>query len=108
VLCRAEPGDVIERQRTRLALRQLDWLVVKDNWLTETASYWYQAPEVKDGRIHSSDIKTEIFFFPSTQIAEYDGSFTNTQRMLQWHSKAVDAPGTAAPTPGSTTTSRSG
>jgi formate dehydrogenase major subunit len=40
-----------------------------------------------------ADIKTEIFFFPATQIAEYDGSFTNTQRMLQWHSKAADAPG---------------
>jgi formate dehydrogenase major subunit len=87
------PATSLNGNATRLALRQLDWLVVKDNWLTETANYWYQAPEVKDGRVHSGDIKTEIFFFPSTQIAEYDGSFTNTQRMLQWHSKAVDAPG---------------
>jgi formate dehydrogenase major subunit len=26
-------------------------------------------------------------------VAEYDGSFTNTFRMLQWHFKAADAPG---------------
>src|SRR2546425_639292 len=51
----------------------------------------YGAAATTDNDI--GDIKTEIFFFPSTQIAEYDGSFTNTQRMLQWHSKAVDAPG---------------
>src|SRR5207253_199146 len=28
-----------------------------------------------------------------SHIAEYDGSFTNTQRMLQWHSFAAKAPG---------------
>src|SRR2546427_13285125 len=50
-------------------------------------------PEVKNGEVKIGDIKTEIFFFPSTQIAEYDGSFTNTQRMLQWHSFAAKAPG---------------
>src|SRR5437773_177196 len=75
------------------ALRPLDWLVVKDNWLTETATHWYLGPEVKSGEVKIEDIKTEIFFFPSTQIAEYDGSFTNTQRMLQWHSFAAKAPG---------------
>jgi formate dehydrogenase major subunit len=74
-------------------MRKLEWLVVKDNWLTETATQWYSAPEIKDGDVNVKDINTEIFFFPSTQIAEYDGSFTNTQRMLQWHFKAADAPG---------------
>src|SRR5207247_2085124 len=62
-------------------------------WLTETATYWYLAPEVKSGEVEIGDIKTEVFCFPSTQIAEYDGSFTNTQRMLQWHSFAAKAPG---------------
>src|SRR5439155_1366059 len=70
-----------------------DWLVVKDNWLTETATHWYLAPEVKSGEVKIEDIKTDVFFFPATQIAEYDGSFTNTQRMLQWHSFAAKAPG---------------
>jgi formate dehydrogenase major subunit len=87
------PATSLNGTATRLALRQLDWLVVKDNWLTETATHWYLGPEVKNGEAKIADIKTEIFFFPSTQIAEYDGSFTNTQRMLQWHSMAAKAPG---------------
>jgi formate dehydrogenase major subunit len=87
------PATSLNGGATRHALRQLDWLVVKDNWLTESATYWYLGPEVKQGQVKPEDIKTEIFFFPSTQIAEYDGSFTNTQRMLQWHHKASEAPG---------------
>src|SRR5436190_1885291 len=87
------PATSLNGTATRRALRQLDWLVVKDNWLTETATYWYLAPEVKSGEVKTADIKTEIFFFPSTQIAEYDGSYTNTQRMLQWHSMTAKAPG---------------
>ena len=73
-------------------MRKLEWLVVKDNWLTETAMYWKNAPEIARQR-RSADIQTEVFFFPATQVGEYDGSFTNTQRMLQWHSKAADPPG---------------
>src|SRR5947209_7199491 len=87
------PATSLNGGATRRALRELDWLVVKDNWLTETATHWYLGPEVKNGEVKIGDIKTEIFFFPSTQIAEYDGSFTNTQRMLQWHSFAAKAPG---------------
>jgi formate dehydrogenase major subunit len=34
-----------------------------------------------------------VFFLPPAQAAEIDGSFTNTQRMLQWHFKAAEAPG---------------
>jgi formate dehydrogenase major subunit len=87
------PATSLNGQLQRKAMRDLEWLVVKDNWLTETATFWYNAPEVKDGDVDIGDIKTEIFFFPSTQIAEYDGSYTNTQRMLQWHFKAADPPG---------------
>ena len=32
---------------------------------------------------------------PAAAHAEKDGSFTNTQRLLQWHDKAVDPPGDA-------------
>ena len=67
--------------------------MVKDNWLTETATFWKHAPEVKSGEVKPQDIKTEVFFFPSAQIAEIDGTFTNTQRLLQWHDKAADPPG---------------
>src|SRR5690606_33526625 len=78
------PATSLNARLEREGLRRLEWLVVKDNWLTETATHWYAAPEVQDGSIKVEDIQTEVFFFPSTQIAEYDGSFTNTQRMLQW------------------------
>ncbi|HSH46370.1 MAG TPA: formate dehydrogenase, partial [Longimicrobiales bacterium] len=87
------PATSLNAKVEREGLRKLDWLVVKDNWLTETATHWYTAPEVQDGEVAVEDIQTEVFFFPSTQIAEYDGSFTNTQRMLQWHYKAKDPPG---------------
>ena len=87
------PATSLNGSAQRAAMRQLDWLVVKDNWLTETAMQWKNGPEITDGSVKVEDIKTEIFFFPSTQVGEYDGSFTNTQRMLQWHSKAADPPG---------------
>jgi formate dehydrogenase major subunit len=77
----------------RKALAKLDWLVVKDNFLTETAAFWYNSPEVERGELTPEDIPTEIFFFPTAQVGEMDGSFTNTQRLIKWHHKAADPPG---------------
>ena len=34
-----------------------------------------------------------MFFLPAAAHTEKDGSFTNTQRLLQWHHKAVEPPG---------------
>jgi formate dehydrogenase major subunit len=79
----------------RKALAKLDWLVIKDNFETETAAFWHSSPEVKGGELKIEDIKTEVFFFPSAQVGEMDGSYTNTQRLVQWHHKAVDPPGDA-------------
>jgi formate dehydrogenase major subunit len=87
------PATSLNGKLERRALRNLDWLVVKDNFEIETASFWYAAPEVRNGEIRPEDIKTEVFLFPSAQIAEMDGSFTNTQRWIQWHEKAADPPG---------------
>jgi formate dehydrogenase major subunit len=36
-----------------------------------------------------------VFFLPTAGHAEKDGCFTNTQRLLQWHEKAVAPPGEA-------------
>jgi formate dehydrogenase major subunit len=77
----------------RKALARLDWLVVKDNFETETAAFWYASPEVARGELRTAGIGTEVFFFPSAQVGEAEGSFTNTQRWVQWHHKAADAPG---------------
>jgi formate dehydrogenase major subunit len=87
------PATSLNAKLERRGMAKLDWLVVKDNWITESATFWKSAPEIKSGEVKPQDIKTEIFFFPSAQVAEYDGSFTNTQRMLQWHYKAADPPG---------------
>jgi formate dehydrogenase major subunit len=76
----------------REALGKLDWLVVRDLYETETATFWRDAPEVTSGRIKTQDIKTEVILLPAAAVAESDGSFTNTQRMLQWHEKAADPP----------------
>jgi formate dehydrogenase major subunit len=87
------PATSINARLERAGLRKLEWLVVKDNWLHESATFWRNAPEITSGEVKTQDIKTEVFFFPSAQVAETEGSFTNTQRMLQWHYKATEAPG---------------
>ena len=74
----------------RLALANLDWLVVRDFSETETASFWYDSPEIETGELEPEDIGTEVFFLPGAAHTEKDGSFTNTQRLLQWHHKAVE------------------
>jgi formate dehydrogenase major subunit len=87
------PAMSLNAKLERAAMRKLDWLVVKDNWVHETATFWKNAPEVRNGEVKTQDIGTEVFFFPSTQVAELEGTFTNTQRMLQFHHKAAEAPG---------------
>ena len=71
----------------RAAMQRLDWLVVKDIFITETAEIW-KAPGVDP-----KSVKTEIFFLPAAPAAEKDGSLTNTMRLIQWHEKAVTPPG---------------
>ncbi|MGH2730143.1 MAG: molybdopterin-dependent oxidoreductase, partial [Actinomycetota bacterium] len=77
----------------RRGMRELDWLVVRDFALIETADFWREAPEIHRGEIRPEDIKTEVFFFPAATHTEKDGTFTNTQRLLQWHQTAVEPPG---------------
>ena len=79
------PGARVERE----AMRKLDWCVVRDPFLVETADFW------KLDGVDPATVETEVFFMPAAWPPEKDGSFTNTQRMLQWHEKAVDPPGEA-------------
>src|SRR5207302_6501695 len=66
-------------------------LVVRDLYETETASFWQgDSPEVRSGELTPANIQTEGFFLPAAAVPEMDGSFTNTQRLVQWHNKAVD------------------
>jgi formate dehydrogenase major subunit len=74
----------------RLALAKLDWLVVRDLVEIESASFWYDSPEIETGELKTDEIATEVFFLPAAAHTEKDGSFTNTQRLLQWHRQAVE------------------
>ena len=73
----------------RLGMANLDWLVVRDMTMIESATWWQDGPEIETGEMRTEDIKTEVFFLPAAAHTEKAGSFTNTQRMLQWHHEAV-------------------
>jgi formate dehydrogenase major subunit len=77
----------------RLAMAKLDWLVVRDFTEIETAAFWREGPEIESGELKTDEIPTEVFFLPAATHTEKDGSFTNTQRLLQWHFKAVEPEG---------------
>jgi formate dehydrogenase major subunit len=77
----------------RKALAKLDWLVVRDLVEIESATFWRDAPEVESGELSTEDIGTEVFFLPAASHVEKEGTFTNTQRLLQWREKALDPKG---------------
>ncbi len=77
----------------RLGMANLDWLVVRDLFLIESATFWKDSPEVDTGEIVSTECRTEVFFLPAASHVEKEGTFTQTQRMLQWREKALDPPG---------------
>jgi formate dehydrogenase major subunit len=79
----------------RLGLAALDWLVVRDFSLIESATFWKDAPEIETGELRTQDIGTEVFFMPAAAHTEKNGSFTNTQRLLQWHHQAIEPAGDA-------------
>ena len=92
----------------RKALPNLEWMVVREIFENETASFWYKSPEVERGELRPEDIKTEIFLLPAALPGEKEGTFTNTQRLIQWHDKVVEPPGDCRSERGSSTTSGSG
>ena len=98
-------GGGINAGLQRAGLRNLDWLVVADWFETESAVFWKDDPTGPP----PGDIRTEVFFIPAASHTEKDGTLTNTQRLLQWHSKALDPQGDCrSATPGSCTSWASG
>ena len=73
----------------RGAMERLKWLVVRDMFETESATFW------KREGADPATIGTEVFFFPAAGVAEKAGTFTNTMRLVQYHEKAVDPPDAA-------------
>lgn len=70
----------------RGALSKLDWLVVRDLYPIESAEFWHE-----EG-VDPTTIGTEVFFMPAASHVEKEGSFTNTQRLIQYREKAVEPP----------------
>jgi formate dehydrogenase major subunit len=79
----------------RRALASLKWLVVRDLSEIETATFWRHSPEIESGELQTRDIQTEVFLMPAASHVEKEGTFTNTQRLLQWRDKALEPPGDA-------------
>jgi formate dehydrogenase major subunit len=79
----------------RRALAKLKWLVVRDLAEVETATFWRDSPEVRSGELRTEDIQTEVFLMPVASHVEKEGTFTNTQRLVQFRDKALEAPGDA-------------
>ena len=77
----------------RLGMANLDWLVVRDLAMIESATFWKDSPEIETGEIAPEECRTEVFFLPAASHVEKEGTFTQTQRMLQWREKAVEPPG---------------
>jgi len=74
----------------RMAMANLDWMVVRDFVEIEAATFWRDGPEIETGELRTEEIPTEVFFLPAAAHVEKSGSFTNTQRLLQWHHAAVE------------------
>jgi formate dehydrogenase major subunit len=81
-------SDLVQR-----GLAKLDWLVVRDFAMTETANFWQKGSLVQKGELSASNIPTEVFFFPSAMGPEKEGTMTNTSRLVQWHDRVCDPPG---------------
>jgi formate dehydrogenase major subunit len=79
----------------RLGMAALDWMVVRDLQMIESATFWKDGPEIETGELVTEEIGTEVFFLPAASHVEKAGTFTQTQRMLQWRDKAVNRPGDA-------------
>ncbi len=79
----------------RLGMAKLDWLVVRDFSLIESATWWKDGPEIATGELETDKIGTEVFFFPAASHTEKNGSFTNANRLLQFHFQAKEPDGDA-------------
>lgn len=79
----------------RMGMSHLKWLVVRDLSLIESATWWKDGPEIASGELKTEEIGTEVFFLPAATHVEKAGSFTQTQRLLQWRHQAIAPPGQA-------------
>ena len=68
----------------RRSMANLDWNVVIDQVITETASFW-DAPDMD-----ATTIGTTCYFLPCALIYEKPGTILNSGRWMQWRQQAVE------------------
>ncbi len=83
----------VNSELVEAGLAKLDWLVVRDFAMLETADFWQKGRRVQRGEVTPAQIPTEVFFLPAAMPGEKDGSFTNTSRLVQWHDKVLEPAG---------------
>ncbi len=78
----------------RLAMANLDWLVVRDLAMIESATFWKDSPEVESGEIVPERVPDRGVLLPG-RLARGEGRHVHpdTQRLLQWREKAVEPSG---------------
>ncbi len=79
----------LNSEMARAAMERLKWMVVVDSYETETAAFF------KREGADPSSIGTEMFFLPAATVLEKEGTMVNTNRLLQWHDRAVHPAGDA-------------
>ncbi len=68
---------------------KLDWLVVTDLFMHETAEFWKMFGN------DPAQVPTEVFVIPAAGPQEKGGSFTNSHRLIQWKNQAIQPLGDA-------------
>jgi formate dehydrogenase major subunit len=69
------------------AMDKLDWLVVSEIFETETAVFW------KRPGVNPASVNTEVFLLPAAANTEYEGTYANTGRVVQWFYKTGEPKG---------------
>lgn len=78
--CHSAPNS----DNVRRSMANCDWVVVVDQVITETASFW-DAPDM-----NAEEIGTTCCFLPCALIYEKPGTILNSGRWIQWRQQAVE------------------
>jgi formate dehydrogenase major subunit len=77
--------------KVRMALAKLKWMVNVNLFDNETGSFW------KGPGVNPADVGTEVFLLPACSSVEKEGSITNSGRVAQWRTAAIEPMGESKP-----------
>ena len=88
----------------RFGLASLDWLVVRDLVMIESATFWQNGPEIETGEMRTQDIGTEVFFLPPPRTPRRTAVSPTPSGCCSGTTRRSSRPATRAATCGSPTT----